>query len=103
VLHSKRETNDRKSEDHGQYQMHDGELEAWQDNPDDIQYQCERSSRRLGLEHVTAERSKDTTGKLEALVTEWDADNREAEQNAAEDIAQKDYESAEYEEHDIPE
>lgn len=83
--------------------MHDGELETRQDDPDDVKYQRERSARRVGLEHFTTKGRENATGNLEALEAERDADNREAQQDAAEGITEEDNESAEHEERDVAE
>ena len=81
--------------------MHDGELETRQDNPDDVHYERYCAPRRFGFAYLAAKRRKDAPGEFEALYAERNADNRKAQQYAAEKVAEEDNKSTEHEEQDI--
>ena len=103
VLHGERETDDREREERGEQQVHDREFEARQDDPDDVQEQRQGAAWRFRLEDVATKRGENTARQLEALEAERDADNREAQDDAAEDVTQEDQESPEDEEDEVAE
>ncbi len=103
VLHRERKANDRQCKEQRQYQVHDGEFEPRQDDPDDVHDQCNRTARRFGVTHLASEWRDDATGEPEAHKAEWNTDDREAQQDATEDVSKEDYEPTENEEHEIAE
>ena len=101
MLHRERDADDRKGKERRKQEMHDGQFETRQDDPDDIHDQRERAARRFRLAHLAAERRQDATGKLEALDAKGDTDDRQAEDDPAQQLAEEDQEPAEDEEEDI--
>jgi len=90
-------------EECSQEQVHDGELEPRQDDPDDVHDQCERAARRFGFTYLAAERCEHAARELEALDAERDTDDRQAQHDATEQVAEEDHKPAEDEEHEIAE
>jgi len=83
--------------------MHDRKLEPWQDDPNDVHDQRNRTARRFGFSNLSTKGSDDAAGEPETHEAERNAYDRQAQQNATEDVAQKNYESTEYEKHKIAE
>ena len=81
--------------------MHDREFETGQDDPDDIEDDGEHALRRIDNPHLAAERGEHAAGKFEALETERDADDGQAQQESTEHVTEENDKAAEYKESDI--
>ena len=97
------QANDRQRKEQREDKVHDREFEPGEDDPDDIHDQRDRATRRLGFRYLTTERRNDAARESEAHEPERDADDGQAQQDATEDVAEKNYEATEDEKYDIAE
>ncbi len=103
VLYCNRKTDDSQCEEQREHQVHDGKFEPRQDDPNNVHDQRYRTARRFSCSNLSAKRSDDTPGEPKTHKAERNAYDRQAQQNATEDITQEDYESTEYEKNNIAE
>jgi hypothetical protein len=83
--------------------VHDGKLQPWQDDPDDVHDQRNRAAWRFSWLNLSTKRREDSPGEPETHETERNAYDRQAQQDATENVTQEDYESTEYEEDNVTE
>jgi hypothetical protein len=83
--------------------VHDGKFEPRENDPDDVHDQRKRTARWIRFTHLASERRDDATGEPETHEAEWDAYDRKAQQDAAENVAEEDYEPTKNEEYDVAE
>ena len=103
VLYCNGKADDGQRKDQRETQVHDGKFQPRQDDPDDIHDQCNRTAWRFSLLNLSTKRCEDPSGEPETHQTERNAYDRQAQQNATENVTQEDHESTEYEEDNVAE
>ena len=101
MLYREWEAYDRQRKECREQQMHDSELKPRQDYPDDVHDQCDRPARWFGCAYLATKWRDDTTSESETHDSKRYADDREAQQDATQNVTKEDKESAKYEEHQI--
>jgi hypothetical protein len=101
VLYREWKAYDRQCKQCREQQVHNRQLEPRQDDPDDVHDKRNRPARRFGLGYLATKGCDDAASESKTHQTERYADDREAQQYAAENIAQEDCESTENEKDQI--
>ena len=101
MLRRDRQADDGQGKEQGKEQVHDRKFKSGENNPDDIHDKRKRAARRFGFSYFTTEWCDNATGEPETHETKGDAHDRQAQQQAAENITKKDYEPAEDKEHKV--
>lgn len=96
------QTDDGQCKEQGKDQVHDGKFKSRENDPDDIHDEGKRTARRFGLAYFATEWRDNTARQPETHESERYADDGETQQDATEDITEKDYESTENKEHKVP-
>jgi len=87
VLHRDRKTDDSQCEKCREQEVHYRELESRQNNPDDVHDQRYGTARWFGFADLATKRCDHTACESETHESERDAYDRQAQQDAAQNVA----------------
>jgi len=82
-------------------EVHDRKFKSRENDPDDVHDERKCAAGRFSFAYVATERRDNAAGEPETHKTERDAHDRQAQQKAAENITEKDYEPTENKKHKV--